>query len=67
VTKPFDLPDLLVAVQATLNRHKQLNALQEQEMENLRQQILRILNHEFRTPLTYIVAYADLMANSPSF
>lgn len=67
VTKPFDLPDLLVAVQATLNRHKQLNALQEQEMENLRQQILRILNHEFRTPLTYIVAYADLMANSPTF
>jgi signal transduction histidine kinase len=67
VTKPFDLPDLLVAVQATLNRHRQLNALQEQEMENLRQQILKILNHEFRTPLTYIVAYADLMANSPTF
>lgn len=67
VTKPFDLPDLLVAVQATLSRHQQLNALQAQEMENLRQQILKILNHEFRTPLTYIVAYADLMANSPTF
>jgi two-component system sensor histidine kinase/response regulator len=67
ITKPFDLHDLLIAVQSTLNRSKQLSALQEQEMESLRQQILAILNHEFRTPLTYIVAYANLMAASPTF
>ncbi|MBN1429182.1 MAG: response regulator [Anaerolineae bacterium] len=64
VTKPFELPDLLVAVQSTLSRRRRLSILQEQEMENLRQQILKILNHEFRTPLTYIVAYAELMAAS---
>ena len=64
VTKPFELPDLLVAVQSTLNRRRQLSILQEQEMEHLRRQILKILNHEFRTPLTYIVAYAELMATS---
>jgi two-component system, sensor histidine kinase and response regulator len=67
ITKPFDLHDLLVAVQSTLNRYKQLNDLQEQEMDSLRQQILTILNHEFRTPLTYIVAYANLMSASPTF
>lgn len=64
VTKPFELTDLLVAVQSTLNRRRQLSILQEREMENLRQQILTVLNHEFRTPLTFIVAYADLMATS---
>lgn len=67
ITKPFEFKDLLVSVQSALNRREQLNALQASEMEALRQQILKVLNHEFRTPLSYIVAYADLMANTPSF
>jgi two-component system, sensor histidine kinase and response regulator len=67
ITKPFEFKDLLVSVQSALNRREQLNALQASEMETLRQQILKVLNHEFRTPLSYIVAYSDLMANSPSF
>jgi len=67
ITKPFEFRDLLISVQSTLNRREQLNAMQASEMEALRQQILKVLNHEFRTPLSYIVAYADLMANSPSF
>jgi signal transduction histidine kinase len=67
ITKPFEFRDLLVSIQAVLNRREQLNALQASEMEALRQQILKVLNHEFRTPLSYIVAYADLMANTPSF
>jgi signal transduction histidine kinase len=67
ITKPFEFKDLLVSVQSALNRRLQLNALQASEMEALRQQILKVLNHEFRTPLSYIVAYADLMANTPSF
>jgi len=67
ITKPFEFRDLLISVQSALNRREQLNAMQASEMEALRQQILKVLNHEFRTPLSYIVAYADLMANSPSF
>lgn len=67
LTKPFEFRDLLVAVQSALNRREQLGALQASEMEALRQQILKVLNHEFRTPLSYIVAYADLMASTPSF
>lgn len=67
ITKPFEFRDLLVSIQAVLTRREQLNAMQASEMEALRQQILKVLNHEFRTPLSYIVAYADLMANTPSF
>jgi two-component system, sensor histidine kinase and response regulator len=67
VTKPFEFRDLLISVQSALNRREQISAIQASEMETLRHQILKVLNHEFRTPLSYIVAYADLMANSPSF
>ena len=36
-------------------------------MDSLRQQILMVLHHEFRTPLSYIVAYSDLLLNTPAF
>jgi signal transduction histidine kinase len=67
ITKPFEFKDLLISVQSALNRREQLSALQASEMGALREQILKVLNHEFRTPLSYIVAYADLMSNTPSF
>lgn len=63
--KPFEYQDLLVAVQSAINRHRELLALQESRMEALKRRILTVLNHEFRTPLSFIVAYADLMASSP--
>lgn len=61
--KPFDAVDLLVAVQARLDRHRALNAVHQDEMEELKRRILTILNHEFRTPLTFVVAYADMLNN----
>ena len=67
ITKPFDFQDLLVAIQSSLNRAQELSSLQEQRLDTLKQRILHIINHEFRTPLTYIVAYADLMAKNESF
>lgn len=67
VTKPFEFQDLLVSIQACLSRHERLDALHESQIESLRRRILTTLNHEFRTPLSLIVAYADLMAASPSF
>lgn len=67
ISKPFEFQDLLVAIQASLSRHNELVAYQEARMETLKRRILDVINHEFRTPLTYIVAYADLMASEPSF
>lgn len=67
LTKPFEFPDLLVSIQSCLSRREQLDAARETQMESLRRRILTTLNHEFRTPLSLIVAYADLMANSATF
>ena len=60
LTKPFEEADLLVAVQAKLNRRAQLAAAQDREIEDLKRTILATLNHEFRTPLTYVTTYAEL-------
>src|SRR5574341_58208 len=67
VVKPFEFPDLLASIQSALQRRAEIGALQASEMETLRQQILKVLNHEFRTPLIFVEAYADLMASSPEF
>ncbi len=61
VTKPYDPVDLLVAIESRLDRHQSLNAAHEGALEKLKREILTILNHEFRTPLTFVVAYSDLL------
>jgi two-component system sensor histidine kinase/response regulator len=61
VVKPFDADELLVAVDSRLKRHRELNKRRDQEVSNIKHNILNILNHEFRTPLTYVVAYADML------
>jgi two-component system, sensor histidine kinase and response regulator len=61
ITKPFEEADLLVAVQAKLNRRNQLNAARDRQIADLKRTILNTLNHEFRTPLTYITTYADML------
>ncbi len=63
LVKPFDADDLLIAVESRLNRHKMLNEVFDDAMSNLKRNILMILNHEFRTPLTFVVAYADMLNN----
>ncbi|MCC6187779.1 MAG: HAMP domain-containing histidine kinase [Anaerolineales bacterium] len=64
ITKPFDEADLLVAVQAKLNRRAQLDAAQQRQIADLKRAILTTLNHEFRTPLTYITTYADILRDT---
>jgi two-component system sensor histidine kinase/response regulator len=65
--KPFEYKDLLVAIQSSIKRREEIVELQEERLEALKLKILTVLNHEFRTPLSYIVSYVDLMASSPTF
>ncbi len=64
ITKPFEADDLLIAIRARLDRLKALEASRQREIGDLKRRILMILNHEFRTPLTFVVAYADLLNES---
>jgi len=61
VTKPFSAEDLLVAVSSKLARKQQLQSVLSLQIGDMKRRILTILNHEFRTPLTYVIAYADML------
>lgn len=61
ITKPFDDEDLLVTVRAKLNRWENLRQQRDEEVADLKNKILLTLSHEFRTPLTYIINYSDLL------
>lgn len=61
LTKPFDAKDLLVAVAGRLQRRRSMTRVQDNEVSNIKRKILNILNHEMRTPLTLVVAYADML------
>ncbi len=64
LVKPFDEEDLLVAIRAKLKRRAQLDAARHTEIADLKQAILTSLSHEFRTPLTYIASYSELISES---
>ena len=59
--KPFDPDDLAVVVEAKLRRAEEVREAAEQKVDDLKQGILNALSHEFRTPLTYIQGYTDLL------
>jgi two-component system sensor histidine kinase/response regulator len=61
ITKPFDDEDLLVAIEAKLTRWQSLREQQDEEIADLKHKILLTLSHEFRTPLTYIINYAEIL------
>jgi signal transduction histidine kinase len=61
ITKPFDDEDLLVAIEAKLTRWQSLREIQDEEISDLKHKILLTLSHEFRTPLTYIINYAEIL------
>ena len=65
LVKPFTAAALLVAVRARLSRRAQLEALRERQVSSLKNSILATLNHEFRTPLTWLSGFAELLRDSP--
>lgn len=64
LTKPIDIELLLELIQNQLNRTLQIKNQRQIEKSNLQKTILQLLNHEFRTPLTYVSAYSELLEDS---
>jgi len=61
VIKPMDPEDLLVIIETKLKRTAEIRERYDNQVSGIKRNILTILNHEFRTPLTYMVAYADML------
>jgi len=63
LTKPFLPEDLLVVVQAKIERAQVRQAVARAEITTLKDELAMVIAHELRTPLTYIRGYLELMAH----
>ncbi len=64
ITKPFIINELLTLIKKQLDLAYERKEAQQHNIESLKKNILQILNHEFRTPLTYVTAYYEMLADS---
>ena len=64
LTKPFDPDDLLTAVRVRLSRAAETQAAIARAGSGLQDQIIQSLTHEFRTPLSLVVGYTDLLEST---
>jgi two-component system sensor histidine kinase/response regulator len=63
ITKPFEEEDLLVVVRAKLARRQALKQQREDQFGELKRTIVATLSHEFRTPLTYVINYSEMLGS----
>jgi len=60
ITKPFDPDELLITIRARLERAQAIRKSTEAEFDLLKEQIVTVLGHELRTPLSFIKGYTEL-------
>lgn len=61
LTKPIDEQDLVLAIRNALRRRKAMEEEMAQRLDLLRNQIVATLQHEFRTPLTFVLGFAEYL------
>lgn len=61
LTKPIDEQDLVLAIRNALRRRKNMEEEMAQKLDLLRNQIVATLQHEFRTPLTFVLGFAEYL------
>lgn len=61
LTKPVDSNDLIAAINNALRRRQIMQAEMQEQLNGLRDRIVAILQHEFRTPLTFVLGYAEYL------
>lgn len=64
LTKPFEPEELLSAVQVRLARAAETQAAIVRAGSGLQDQIIQSLTHEFRTPLSLVVGYTELLEST---
>ena len=61
LVKPILPDDLLVSVRARLDRQKRLDSLRDRQVADVKNAILAVMNHEIRTPVTWLAGGAELL------
>ncbi|NBB86612.1 MAG: response regulator [Bacteroidetes bacterium] len=61
LTKPFKLDDVLSAVETQLQKHRALKERANERMTELRRTLAQSLPHEFRTPLSSVLALTQVL------
>ncbi len=67
IPKPFNPSDLLALVKSQLDRTLQLQQARAQNFADLKDNILLVLSHEFRTPLGLVTMSLDLLAEGVKY
>jgi two-component system sensor histidine kinase/response regulator len=63
LTKPFSRPELLAAIQTRLERYRINTDLRNDDLENAKKRLSRMVAHELRTPLVSISMIEQLISN----
>ena len=61
--KPYEPEMLISTIKGKLKRRQQLNESFSLQVENLKNQLFRIVSHEMRTPLTSILGITEILAD----
>ncbi|HXF62816.1 MAG TPA: hybrid sensor histidine kinase/response regulator [Caldilineaceae bacterium] len=61
LVKPPDYGELLATIQNVLSRRMMIEESYQRQVEEVRNQILGLVQHEFRTPLTFVMGYAEFL------
>lgn len=64
LSKPLDDRNVLETVRHALRRRMMTESAIRRRVDNVRNQILGLIQHEFRTPLTLIMGYAEFIQDS---
>ena len=64
ITKPFLADELISAVELRLKKHSQMEEKIQRRLDEFRKSIDLSLPHEFRTPLTGILGFADMLKST---
>ena len=65
ITKPYTREELLSAIDTRLKRSMEIELQKEQELNELRDNIMHHLPHELRTPLNGMIGYGQLLMDYP--
>lgn len=61
IIKPFGPDDLLNAIESKIAFYERIEALKNDANNKIKQMLLSVFSHEFRTPLSLIVAYSEML------